>query len=147
MRKAGSRAWQPVVPVVVRRIPISAADLAVVRNAMIDVTKPGGTAPRAFAGVAYPVAAKTGTAQVTGVKQNESYDAKKLAIQYRDNAVFIAFAPADHPRIAVAVLLENGGHGGDTAAPIARAVMDYYLLGKKPAASMTGKSNESPPSD
>lgn len=147
VRKSGSRVWQHVAPVVVRRIPISAADLAVVRNAMIDVTKPGGTAPRAFVGVAYPVAAKTGTAQVTGVKQNESYDAKKLAIQYRDNAVFIAFAPADHPRIAVAVLLENGGHGGDTAAPIARAVMDYYLLGKKPAPSITGKSNESPPSD
>ena len=147
VRKPGSRVWQPVAPVVVRRIPISAADLAVVRDAMMDVTKPGGTAPTAFAGVAYPVAAKTGTAQVTGVKQNERYDAQKLAIQYRDNALFIAFAPADHPRIAVAVIVENGGEGGVAAAPIARQVMDYYLLGKKPAVSMAGKSNEPSSSD
>lgn len=147
VRKAGSHVWQPVAPVVVRRIPISAADLAVVRNAMIDVTKPGGTAPTAFAGVAYPVAAKTGTAQVTGVRQNESYDARKLAVQYRDNALFIAFAPADRPRIAVAVIVENGGEGGVAAAPIARKLMDYYLLGKKPADSATGKSHVTSPSD
>ena len=145
VRKAGSHAWQSIAPVVVRRIPISTADLAVVRNAMIDVLKPGGTAARAGAGELYPIAGKTGTAQVTGVKQNERYNAKKLAIQYRDNALFIAFAPADRPRIAVAVVVENGGEGGVAAAPIARQVMDYYLLGKKPPASTTGKSHAPSP--
>ncbi len=146
MRKPGGR-WRAVAPVVVRRISINSADLAVVRNAMIDVLKPGGTAARAGAGATYAIAGKTGTAQVTGVKQNATYDEGKLAMQYRDNALFIAFAPADHPRIAVAVLVENGGEGGIAAAPIARKVMDYYLLGKKPAGSVTGKSNDSPPSD
>ncbi len=147
VRKAGSRAWQPVAPVVVRHIPISAADLAVVRDAMMDVVKPGGTAPTAFAGVSYAVAAKTGTAQVTGVAQNARYDAGKLAIQYRDNALFIAFAPAEKPRIAVAVIVENGGEGGVAAAPIARKVLDYYLLGKKPPAGTTGKIHDALPHD
>lgn len=147
VRKAGSQVWQPVAPVVVRHIPISAADLAVVRNAMVDVLKPGGTAARAGAGELYEIAGKTGTAQVTGVKQNERYDAKKLAIQYRDNALFIAFAPADRPRIAIAVLVENGGEGGVAAAPVAREVMDYYLLGKKPPASTTGKNHDASPLD
>jgi penicillin-binding protein 2 len=67
-----------------------------------------------------------------GIKQNAKYDAKNIAKQHRDHALFIAFAPAEAPTIAVAVLVENGGHGGSTAAPIARAVFDYYLLGKLP---------------
>jgi penicillin-binding protein 2 len=113
-------------------LQIPAADLDLVKRAMVAVLKPGGTAVGAFYGVEYPVAGKTGTAQVIGIKQGEKYDESKVSEYNRDHAWFIAFAPADQPRIALAVLAENGGHGGSTAAPIARKVLDYYLLGKKP---------------
>jgi penicillin-binding protein 2 len=106
--------------------------LQLVKSAMEAVTKPGGTAAGSFYGVGYRAAGKTGTAQVVAMKQGEKYDAKKLSEYNRDHAWFIAFAPADKPRIALAVLAENGGHGGSTAAPIARKVLDYYLLGKTP---------------
>jgi penicillin-binding protein 2 len=66
------------------------------------------------------------------VKQGEKYVANDLSERNRDHAWYIAYAPADNPRIALAVLVENGGHGGTTAAPIARKVFDYYLLGKVP---------------
>ena len=101
---------------------------------MADVTKPGGTAAAAAAGAPYSIAAKTGTAQVVGMKQNEKYDEKHLKREHWDHALFIAFAPADDPKLAMAILVENGQHGGTTAGPIARQVFDYYLLGKKPAA-------------
>ena len=77
----------------------------------------------------YRIAGKTGTAQVFTVKQEEEYDEASVAKHKRDHALFIAFAPVDKPRIAVAVIVENGGHGGSVAAPIAREVMDQYLLG------------------
>jgi penicillin-binding protein 2 len=108
-------------------------NLELVRKAMIDVNLPGGTAASAWAGSAYAVAGKTGTAQVVGIKQNEKYVASKMLERHRDHALYIAYAPADSPKIALAILVENGGHGGSTAAPIARKVMDYYLLGKLPA--------------
>ena len=66
------------------------------------------------------------------MKQGERYDEKRVKEAHRDHALFIAFAPADNPRLAMALLVENGGHGGSTAAPIAREVFDYFLLGKKP---------------
>ncbi len=106
--------------------------LALVRAAMVDVTRPGGTAARAGAGASYAIAAKTGTAQVIAMKQGEKYDEKRVKEAHRDHALFIAYAPADNPRLAMALLVENGGHGGSTAAPIAREVFDYYLLGKLP---------------
>lgn len=112
------------------KIPPAHFDL--IRRAMIAVTQPGGTAVGAFYGAAYPVAGKTGTAQVINIKQGEKYDEKNISEFNRDHAWFIAFAPADQPRIALAVLVENGGHGSSTAAPIARKVFDYYLLGKLP---------------
>ena len=107
-------------------------NLTRVRDAMIDVNKPGGTAAGAFSGAPYAVAGKTGTAQVIAMKQNEKYDESKVAEQHRDHALYIAYAPADAPRIALAILVENGGHGGSAAAPIARAVFDFLLLGKEP---------------
>jgi penicillin-binding protein 2 len=106
--------------------------LALIRAAMVDVTRPGGTAARAGAGASYAIAAKTGTAQVIAMKQGEKYDEKRVKEAHRDHALFIAYAPADNPRLAMALLVENGGHGGSTAAPIAREVFDYYLLGKLP---------------
>jgi penicillin-binding protein 2 len=103
-----------------------------VKAALVDVTRPGGTAARAGAGAAYIFAGKTGTAQVVAMKQGEKYVESKVAERFRDHALFIAYAPADKPVIALAVMVENGGHGGSTAAPIARQVFDYYLLGKVP---------------
>jgi penicillin-binding protein 2 len=73
---------------------------------------------------------KTGTAQLFQIKQNEKYKDARVAERLKDHAWFIAFAPADHPTIALAVLVENGGFGGAAAAPIARRALDYYLLGK-----------------
>jgi penicillin-binding protein 2 len=115
-------------------IPIKPEHLALIKAAMVDVTKPGGTAVRASQGAPYTVAAKTGTAQVVGMKQNETYNEKHMKEEHRDHALFIAFAPAEDPKIAMAILVENGGHGGSTAAPIAREVFDYALLHKKPQA-------------
>jgi penicillin-binding protein 2 len=132
--RTGKRTALP--PQIERRISISPADFDAVKAAMEDVTHPGGTASVANAGVGYRVAAKTGTAQVVGIKQGAKYDAKRMLEIHRDHAVYIAFAPAEAPTIAVAVLVENGSHGGTTAAPIARAVMDYYLLGKLPKAAV-----------
>jgi penicillin-binding protein 2 len=87
-----------------------------------------GTAAGAFKGSAYTAAGKTGTAQVFSVAQNAKYDEKTVAERLRDHSWFIAFAPAEAPRIAVAVLVENGGFGASAAAPLARKVMDAYLL-------------------
>jgi penicillin-binding protein 2 len=134
IRDPVTRRWIDQPPVLKRQIPLDPQDLALIRAAMIDVMKPGGTAAGAAAGAPYTIAGKTGTAQVVGIKQGARYDAKHILQQHRDHAVFIAYAPAEAPTIAVAVLVENGGHGGSTAAPVARAVFDYYLLRKKPAA-------------
>ena len=107
--------------------------LEFIRQAMVDVTDSArGTARRIGAGSPYKIADKTGTAQVIGIKQNERYKESEVNPRHRDHALFIAYAPAEHPEIAVAVIAENGGHGGSTAGPIAKKVMDYYLLGKKP---------------
>jgi len=108
----------------------NAENLALVRQAMIDVMQPGGTAAAAGAGAGYAIAGKTGTAQVIGLKPGEKYDARKIDERHRDHALFIAYAPADKPTIAIALLVENGGGGGGTASPIAREIFDYYLLGK-----------------
>ena len=134
------RAWQDpdtgrmhyAAPRIVGRIPLKPEHLKVVKQAMVEVTLPGGTAAVAGAGAPYAFAGKTGTAQVVGIKQGARYDEKRLAAHHRDHALFIAFAPADAPRIAVAVMVENGGSGSGTAAPIARKVIDYWLLGKRP---------------
>jgi penicillin-binding protein 2 len=109
---------------------INPENLKLITAAMVDVTRPGGTASQASQGAPYLIAAKTGTAQVVGIKQGESYDEKRVKERFRDHALFIAYAPADNPKLAMAILVENGGHGGSTAAPIARQVFDYYLLGK-----------------
>ena len=102
----------------------------VVIEGMVAVTEPGGTAVVAAHGASYKIAGKTGTAQVFAIGQNEKYVEKNVSERLRDHALFIAFAPADAPRIAVAVLVENGGHGSSAAAPVARRIFDAYLLGK-----------------
>ncbi|WP_295391836.1 penicillin-binding protein 2 [uncultured Thiodictyon sp.] len=98
-------------------------------HAMTQVVEsPRGTA-KGIRSRDYRIAGKTGTAQVFTLGRNQAYNAARLAEKMRDHALFIAFAPADDPRIAVAVIVENGGHGGTVAAPVARKVMDAYLGG------------------
>ena len=105
----------------------------------------GGTATRAAAGAPYSIAGKTGTAQVFTVAQNARYDESAIAERLRDHAWFIAFAPAEAPKIAIAVIVENGRSGSGTAAPIARTVMDAYLLRKfPPPPDATAAANGSP---
>jgi penicillin-binding protein 2 len=116
-----------------RTLKLSARNVELIKAAMVDVTRPGGTSAKAFAGAEYSSGGKTGTAQVIGMKAGEKYDASKIEERFRDHALYIAFAPADKPTIALGILVENGGGGGSTAAPIARTVFDYFLLGKVPA--------------
>ena len=100
-----------------------------VHEAMMSVAhKPTGTAYRSNYGTAYQVAAKTGTAQVFGLAQDQEYKADKIRKKLRDHATYIAYAPADAPRIAVALIVEHGGSGSRVAGPIARQVMDAYLV-------------------
>lgn len=103
----------------------------IIVDAMVAVTT-GGTASLAARGASYSIAGKTGTAQVFSVGQAEKYDEKEVAERLRDHAVFVAFAPAESPRLAVAVLVENGGFGSSAAAPIARAIFDAYLAKAPP---------------
>ncbi len=97
---------------------------------MVGVNKEG-TGRGAFAGAGYVSAGKTGTAQVVALSKNEKYSEATVVEHLRDHALFIAFAPAENPRIALAVLVENAGFGARAAAPVARKVLDYYLLGKR----------------
>ncbi len=127
--------------------PVKPENLERVKAAMVDVTRPGGTASRAGAGAEYAIAGKTGTAQVVGMKQGQKYVESQVAERHRDHALFVAFAPANTPRIALAILVENGGHGGSTAAPIARTVMDYYLLKKLPKEAAPPETTEEPEHD
>ena len=107
------------------------ANIAFVKSAMEAVLKPGGTAARIGAGLSYRMAGKTGTAQVVQIKQGAKYNAAALAEQHRDHSWFVAFAPVEAPRIAIAVIVENGGWGASAAAPLAREVADFYLTGRK----------------
>lgn len=117
--------------------PIDIADPSnwdAIIEGMVGVTSgPRGTAVVASRGAPYRIAGKTGTAQVFTVGQTEKYKESEVAERLRDHALFIAFAPADAPKLAVAVLVENGGHGSSVAAPVARALFDAWLLGRMPA--------------
>ena len=99
--------------------------------AMKDVIhSPRWTARRLNKNIPYTIAGKTGTAQVIGIKQGEKYDESKVQKKHQDHALFIAFAPVDEPKIAIAVIVENGGHGGAVAAPIAGKVINAWLMPK-----------------
>lgn len=119
--------------------------LQVIRNGLVGVTT-GGTSTQVFAGAAYTSAGKTGTAQAVTIGQKDKYNAAKLAEHQRDHALYMAFAPAENPRIAVAAIVENAGFGAAHAAPIVRRVFDYWLLGQYPsvediAATQKGQSS------
>jgi penicillin-binding protein 2 len=119
-------------PMMQDKVAVDLKNIEIVKQGMVNVTLPGGTAARVGNNAGYSIAAKTGTAQVVGIKQNERYNESAMNARHLDHALFIAYAPAENPTIAVAVIVENGRHGGSTAGPIARKVMDYYLLGKVP---------------
>lgn len=126
--KDGSR--RMIEPQPIKTIPIKPEHLETIRRSMVGVNREG-TGTRAFAGAGYVAAGKTGTAQVFSLKGGKY--SSRITERLRDHALYIAFAPADKPTIALAVLVENGGFGAESAAPIARQVLDYYLLGKLPA--------------
>ena len=106
--------------------PVNEKNIKLIQDAMTDVTQDGGTAAFLGKDIAYKIAAKTGTAQVFSLKGQE-YDEENLPEHLKDHALFIAYAPAERPKIALAVIVENGGHGGSTAGPIAKQVFDYYI--------------------
>jgi penicillin-binding protein 2 len=100
----------------------------IVQDAMYGATTEArGTGLSSMGDAWYSVGGKTGTAQVVGVGQDEEYDAEAIEERYRDNGLFIAYAPAENPEIAIAVVVENNGGGGSTAAPVARKVLDAYF--------------------
>lgn len=141
VRDPHTHGWQQQSVAVPGRVAINPVSLEAVRQGMMDVMQPGGTAAGSAAGAAFTIAGKTGTAQVVGIKQGAKYDVKRLARKHQDHALFIAYAPVEDPTIVVAVMVENGGSGSGTAAPIARAVFDYYLTGKRPG-SMNLEAND-----
>ena len=106
--------------------------LDVVRNGLVGVVT-SGTSARVFAGAAYTSAGKTGTAQAVTIGQKDKYNAANMSEYQRDHALYMAYAPAEKPQIAVAVVVENAGFGAASAAPIARRVFDYWLLGQYPS--------------
>ncbi len=125
-------------------LPFKPEHAELIQRAMYGVTQEG-TSVRSFSGARYKSGGKTGTAQAIGIKQNEKYNASKLDEYKRDHSLYIAFAPIEAPTIALAVVVENSGFGSEAAAPIARRVFDYALLGLVPsaedlAATRIGKS-------
>ena len=115
------------------RITDNAAHLRAVQEGMLaTVHGPGGTARAMAIGAPYLMAGKTGTAQKVSRKGSASVDPHNLPYHLRHQALFVGYAPADNPKIAVAVVVEHGGYGGSTAAPIARKIFDAWLLGKMP---------------
>jgi len=121
-----------IEPKHLRALGVRPEHIRIVKEALVGVNKEG-TGRQAFAGAEYASAGKTGTAQVIGIKQGEKYVESRVQERLRDHSLFIAYAPADKPRIALAVVVENAGFGARAAAPLARLVLDYYLLGKLPA--------------
>ena len=130
IEKTGSGERTLVEPSITRSIGLKQENLEFIKRALAGVNIEG-TGARAFAKTEYTSAGKTGTAQVVAIKQNEKYDEKRVAERHRDHALFIAFAPLESPKIALAVVVENAGFGARAAAPIARQVLDFYLLGKQ----------------
>jgi len=117
---------------ITQKIKLDSAHVNDIIHSMVNVVHtPKGTAYTLSQNITFKIAGKTGTAQVFTVKQKDKYDAEKLKEKLLDHALFIAFAPAEAPKIAVAIIVENGGHGGSTAAPIAKKIIMQYL--KKPS--------------
>ncbi len=129
---ASTRVTEPVAAAAPQDLGFKPDHVATVRQAMVGVTQEG-TGTRVFAGAGYLSGGKTGTAQAVSIGQKDKYNASKMEEYQRDHALYIAFAPAQDPKIALAVIVENAGFGAAHAAPIARRVFDYWLLGQYPS--------------
>ncbi|MEY3468313.1 MAG: penicillin-binding protein 2 [Betaproteobacteria bacterium] len=127
-----TKAPTPVAKEPIGQLPLSPENLDIIKRAMIGVNIEG-TSATSFVGAQYVSAGKTGTAQVFTVKQNEKYNAATVDERMRDHALYIAFAPADEPKVALAMVVENAGFGAQNAAPIARRVFDFMILGLYPS--------------
>jgi penicillin-binding protein 2 len=113
-------------------LPYKPEHVEVIRRALQGVTQEG-TSRMSFVGAGYLSGGKTGTAQAVGAKANEKYNAARLEEHKRDHALYVAAAPIEAPTVALALIVENAGWGADAAAPIARRVFDYLLLGQYPS--------------
>jgi penicillin-binding protein 2 len=127
-----TKAPTPVAKEPIGQLPLSPENWDIIKRAMIGVNIEG-TSATSFVGAQYVSAGKTGTAQVFTVKQNEKYNAATVDERMRDHALYIAFAPADEPKVALAMVVENAGFGAQNAAPIARRVFDFMILGLYPS--------------
>ena len=123
-RRVASDALEP--------LPLKPENVEVIRNAMNGVTLEG-TSRQVFAGAGYTSGGKTGTAQAVGLRAGEKYKDVKADERKRDHSLYVAFAPAENPTIALALIVENAGWGSSSAAPIARRVFDYMLMGQYPS--------------
>jgi penicillin-binding protein 2 len=130
-RDAESTRLEPVAAVPSVDLGYKPQNVEVIRRALVGVATEG-TSARVFAGAGYSSGGKTGTAQAVTIGQKDKYNAAKMEEHQRDHALYMALAPADQPRIAVAVVVENAGFGAEHAAPLARRVFDYWLLGQYP---------------
>ena len=133
-RSAGNTEFVPIETPAPQAMGYKPDNMGRVRQGMIGVTQQG-TARRVFAGAPYLSGGKTGTAQAVTIGQRARYDARRLSEYQRDHSLYIAFAPAEEPRIVVAAIVENAGFGAAHAAPLARRVFDYWLLGRYPSAA------------
>ena len=124
---------QTVAPAPAENLGLNPDHMQTIRSAMVGVTQEG-TSARVFAGAGYLSGGKTGTAQAVSLGKNEKYNASRMEERRRDHSLYIAFAPADDPKIALAIIVENAGFGSASAAPIARRAFDYWLLGQYPNA-------------
>jgi penicillin-binding protein 2 len=127
-----TRQAQKIAPEQVGQLTARPENLAVIRKALVGVNIEG-TSAAAFRGAAYTSGGKTGTAQVITIAQNQKYNAAQMDERHRDHALYMAYAPAEEPKIALAMVVENVGFGGANAAPIARRVFDYWLQGLYPS--------------
>ena len=127
-----TKASTPVAKEPIEQLPLLPENIEVIKKGMIGVNLEG-TSASSFVGAPYTSAGKTGTAQVYTVKQNEKYNASAIDERMRDHALFIAFAPAEDPKVALAMVVENAGFGAQNAAPIARRVFDYVISGQYPS--------------
>jgi penicillin-binding protein 2 len=142
---AESRQRRTVEREALEPLPLKPEQVAVIRDAMGGVPKEG-TSRAAFANAAYQSGGKTGTAQAIGLKAGEKYSQIKADERKRDHSLYIAAAPIDAPTVVLAVVVENAGFGSEAAAPIARRVFDFLLLGQYPseedlAATREGRSS------
>lgn len=129
---ASTQVSVPVTPQPAENLGFKPEHLETIRRAMVGVTQ-DGTSRRVFAGAGYLSGGKTGTAQAMSLGRNEKYNASRMEERQRDHALYIAFAPAEDPKMAIAVIVENAGFGSTSAAPMARRAFDYWLLGQYPS--------------